>query len=225
MIVTIDGPAGAGKSSTARAVARRLGFRHLDSGAFYRAITWAALRAGIPPDEWTRLDVDSLGALAVSASPDDGGYRYFVGARDVTEEIRSPEVDAHVSRMASIPAVRDWLLGQLRAAASAGDLVTDGRDMGTVVFPDADIKVFLTADPVARARRRLAQRGENDPSREQIEEEVRKLLDRDRQDSGRATAPLRKPEGAVLLDTSALTLEQQVEVVADLIRARRFSGT
>ncbi|HWV56400.1 MAG TPA: (d)CMP kinase, partial [Longimicrobiales bacterium] len=144
---------------------------------------------------------------------------------DVTEEIRSPEVDTHVSRTASIPAVRDWLLGQLRAAASAGDLVTDGRDMGTVVFPDADIKVFLTADPVARARRRLAQRGENDPSREQIEEEVRKLLDRDRQDSGRATAPLRQPEGAVILDTSALTLEQQVEVVADLIRARRFSGT
>ena len=221
MIVTIDGPAGAGKSSTARAIARRLGFRHLDSGAFYRAITYAALHAGIPQEDWITLDSQRLDALAVSARPSDGGYRYFMRDTDITDEIRSPDVDAHVSRMASVPAVRDWLLEQLRAAGRSGDLVTDGRDMGTVVFPEAEIKVFLTADPVARARRRLGERGHAHPSQEELQSEVRRLLDRDRQDSARATAPLRRPDGAHLLDTSALTLEQQVEIVADLIRARR----
>lgn len=221
MIVTIDGPAGAGKSSTARAVARRLGFRHLDSGAFYRAITYAALRAGIPAEAWPSLDPARLDALGVASRPTDGGYDFYMGGARITAEIRSPEVDAHVSRMASVPAVRDWLFGQLRAAAQGGDLVADGRDMGTVVFPDAELKIFLTADPETRARRRLAQRGEHAPGEERVREEARRLLERDRLDAEREAAPLRRADDAVLLDTSSLTLEEQVERVVELIRARR----
>src|SRR5690606_9809465 len=151
----IDGPAGSGKSSTARAIAQRLGFRHLDSGAFYRALTLAALRAGIPVERWEQLEADDLDRLDVRGVAGAGGFRMLIRGVDAGDAIRAPEVNAHVSTMARVPAVRAWLLGRLRAAAVGVDLVSDGRDVGTVVFPGADLKIFLVADPRERARRRL----------------------------------------------------------------------
>jgi cytidylate kinase len=224
VIVTIDGPAGSGKSSTARAVARRLGFRHLDSGAFYRALTYAALRAGIAPDDWDALTADELTRFAIRAVPAAEGYRLCAGDEDVTDRIRSPEVNAHVSRMARVPAVRAWLLGRLRGAAECVDLVTDGRDMGTVVFPRADLKVFLTADPSVRARRRLLEQGVGEPSPADLALEVDRLAIRDRIDSEREVAPLRRPPDAFDVDTTGLTLEEQVAVIVDRVRQLRDAG-
>jgi cytidylate kinase len=224
MIVTIDGPAGSGKSSTARAVARRLGFRHLDSGAFYRAVTYAALESGIPPSHWPELTTDALSGFRISARPAEDGFRLFRGDDDITERIRSPEVNAHVSLMARVPAVRHWLLDRLRNAAQTTDLVADGRDMGTVVFPQAEVKVFLVADPAVRARRRLAEQGHAHPDASLITDESRRLQERDRIDSERATAPLRRAPDAVDIDTTRLAFDEQVERVVQLVRDRRHSG-
>ncbi len=221
MIITIDGPAGSGKSTTARAVAQRLGFRHLDSGAFYRALTFAAQRAGIPEERWPELDSAALDALAVRGRPADGGWRLWAGSEDITDRLRSPEVNAAVSPMARVPAVRAWLFGQLRSAGEGADLVTDGRDMGTVVFPDAELKVFLVAEPRERARRRLLERGVGTPTAAELEAETTRLLERDRIDSEREVAPLMRPADAVVLDTTRLAFEEQVEEVVRLARARR----
>jgi CMP/dCMP kinase len=220
MIIAIDGPAGSGKSSTARAVSRRLGFRHLDSGAFYRAITWAALQARIPADGWESLTPAQLDALHVAGRPGDGGFTLQVGGRDVTDEIRAPEVNAAVSAMARVPAVRDWLLQTLRDAARGTDLVADGRDIGTVVFPEAELKVFLVADPAERARRRLLQMGLTaDPAA--VSAEVARIQERDRTDSSREVAPLRPADDALTLDTTTLTFDEQVETIVGWARSLR----
>ncbi len=225
MIITIDGPAGSGKSTTARAVARRLGFRHLDSGAFYRAITLAALRQGIPADEWPALGPERLDAFSIEARPAELGFELFIGEECVADAIRAADVTANVSRMARIPAIRDWLFGRLRAAATRTSLVTDGRDMGTVVFPEADLKIYLTADLPTRARRRLAEHGASDPSPDALEAEERRLAERDRRDSEREVAPLRPADDAVLVDTSALTFDEQVDRIVTLIRRHASPDT
>ncbi len=219
MIIAIDGPAGSGKSSTARAVARRLGFRHLDSGAFYRALTHVALDDGIPTTEWPELTAEELDGLEISARPDGDGFHLYRGERDITDELRRPEVNAHVSEMARVPAVRDWLLAHLRDAARGSDVVVDGRDIGTVVFPEAELKVFLVADPEVRARRRLAEYGVTDPSTAELSAEVERLLQRDRIDSEREAAPLREPADAVRVDTSHLEFEEQVGKIVEFVRA------
>lgn len=224
IIVALDGPAGSGKSSTAREAARRLGYRHLDSGAFYRALTLAALRAGIDPEGWEALDEEALEGLGVEAVPAERGYRMRVGGEDAGDAIRSPEVNAHVSRMAAVPAVRAWLLGALREAGRRGGLVADGRDIGTVVFPDADLKVFLVCDPCERARRRLRERGVEAPTQAEVDAEAERLQGRDALDSGRAVAPLRRADDAVDLDTTALGFEEQVERVVRLARERGARG-
>ena len=220
MIIAIDGPAGSGKSSTAKAVARKLGFRHLDSGAFYRAITHAALQRAIPVAAWPALDASVLDSFAVSAEPSGEGFLFRVAGEDVTNEIRSPEVNAHVSQMAAIPAVREWLMDQLRAVGAASSVVSDGRDIGTVVFPDADLKVFLVAQSDVRARRRLAETGNDSPSPEELQNEVDRLGKRDRADSSRETAPLRQAEDAIVIDTSELTFEEQVDRIVELAQQR-----
>jgi cytidylate kinase len=220
MIIAIDGPAASGKSSTARAVAQELGLKHLDSGAFYRAVTHAALHSGVPVADWHTLDAAALDAFRISAEPMGTGFRMLLAGRDVSEEIRAADVTAHVSAMARVPSVRAWLLGRLRAAARQGSLVADGRDIGTVVFPDADLKIFLVAEPAARARRRLAQMGL--PLDEaSITEEVRRIEERDRTDSSRDIAPLKQAEDAIRVDTTDLTFEQQVRRIVDLARARQ----
>lgn len=220
MIIAIDGPAGSGKSSTAKAVARRLGFRHLDSGAFYRALTHVALMEKMPPQEWKSLTKEELDGLAVSARPADEGFRLFRQDTDITTELRRPEVNAHVSEMARVPAVRDWLLEHLRTAARGSNIVADGRDIGTVVFPNAELKVFLVAAPEVRARRRLAEFGHADPSPEELVAETERLLARDRIDSEREVAPLRAAHDAVRIDTTHLEFEEQVSEIVDLAAAR-----
>ncbi len=220
IIIALDGPAGSGKSSTARAVAARLGYRHLDSGAFYRALTLAALRAGIPAERWDALTAAELDALGVEPVAEPGGYRMTLDGEDVSVAIRSGEVNAHVSRMAAVPAVRGWLMGALREAGARGGLVADGRDIGTVVFPDAELKAYLVADPEERARRRLREQGSSDLSDESVREEARRLVGRDEIDSGRAVAPLAEAADAVRIDTTALSFEAQVEAVVRLAKER-----
>ncbi|HEX2079164.1 MAG TPA: (d)CMP kinase [Longimicrobium sp.] len=220
IIIALDGPAGSGKSSTARAVAARLGYRHLDSGAFYRAITYAALRAGIPPDAWAHLTHEQLDRLDVHGRPADRAYRMTVAGEDVGAELRSPEVNAHVSRMAAVPAVREWLMDALRESGARGGLVADGRDIGTVVFPDAELKAYLIADAEERARRRLLERGVFDASLEEVRAEAALLQGRDALDSTRETAPLRQAEDAVVIDTTGLTFDEQVDRIVSLARER-----
>ena len=221
MIVAIDGPAGSGKSSTAREVARRLDFVHVDSGAFYRALTYALMADGVPSSAWDGLTADDLDNLRVTGERGDGGLRMRVGGTVVGDELRTPEVNAQVSHVARIPAVRSWLLGRLRDLAGGEDVVVDGRDIGTVVFPDAPLKIFLVADPEVRARRRLLEQGVDQPERQTLLDEIERLMGRDRQDAGREVAPLAAAEDAVRVDTTALSFDEQVEAILQLATARR----
>jgi len=216
-IVTLDGPAGAGKSTTAKAVAKRLGLRHLDSGALYRALTFALLEAGVPEARWPDLSVDELRALRVSLRGNDGGYQVLVGSRPVDAELRTAEVTRRVAALARIPSVRACLLELQRSAGREGGLVADGRDMGTVVFPDADVKVFLVADLEERARRRLLQEGAPvDP--EAVAATAAAIARRDEQDAGRELSPLKRPDGALEIDTTRLSFSAQVDAIVDTVR-------
>jgi cytidylate kinase len=214
MIVTIDGPAGAGKSTAARALARRLGFDFLDTGAMYRAVALAVLRAQIDPSDEVAL-APLLASLQLEMPPG----RVVLAGEDVTGLIRTPEVTAASSVVAVLPAVRRRLVELQRASAAGRNMVCEGRDQGTVVFPDAGCKFFLTADPEERLRRRqceLAGRGETvdlDALRRAQEE-------RDTRDSGRALAPLRPADDAVVLDSTVLSAEQVVERMEQEVRRR-----
>ncbi len=212
-VIVIDGPAGSGKSTTARMVARRLRCRHLDSGALYRALTVALLESGRPPDAWPALTESDLNAYPVRLVPAGASFRIELGARTLTSELRSPEVDAHVSAVARLRSVRVWLLERQRQAGAEGSLVADGRDMGTVVFPDADVKIFLVADLAERARRRLLQTGRDPVRRQEIAAEAARLRARDQLDTERGIAPLRKAPDAVEIDGTRLSVEDQVDAV------------
>lgn len=222
VVITIDGPAGAGKSTTAKAVAERLGYRHLDSGALYRGVTWAINKkqgeAGVLK-ELSRKEIDSLG-LSVDWSP-EGIHIVQHGQRVPDSELRSPQVTARVSEVAAWPGVRSWLLQIQRDAGNVGGLVADGRDMGTVVFPQAEVKVFLEANVEERARRRLGDKGLATPTEEDLSDEALRLSTRDTLDSEREVAPLRAAEDAVHLDTSELAFDEQVQRVIDLVAAKR----
>ena len=208
-VVTIDGPAGSGKSTTAKEVARRLGFRHLDSGALYRAATVAVVRADIPEGEWDALDREALTQLELELAPTEEEFLVLVGGEDLGEELRSGET----TRLAPLLARNRWVrqnLGELqRSALFFGDLVVDGRDIGTVVFPNAGLKVFLTASLEERSRRRLLQKGEL-LDEKSIREEALRISERDQTDTDRAVAPLRRPAGALEIDTTELSFEIQV---------------
>jgi len=209
-LVTLDGPAGVGKSTTARAVAGALGYRYLDSGALYRAVTFALLQSGVPDAEWEGLTAAELDGLGVEVRPRGPSVEIRCGDCVLEEELRTEEVTRHVPTVAQVPAVRSWLYRAQRSAASEGRLVADGRDMGTVVFPEARAKVFLTADVTERARRRLGDRGVQDPVQDQVRQEAERLGARDRTDENREVAPLRVPDGALVLDTTDLTFAEQV---------------
>jgi len=222
-VVTLDGPAGSGKSTTARAVAERLGFLHLDSGALYRAVTLALLEGagsgkGRPEAAWDDVTVAELEAFDISLERDGGGFRVRVGRQYPEAQLRTPEVTERVSRVAKIPSVREWLLAAQRRTGLEGGVVADGRDMGTVVFPEAEVKVFLVADLEERARRRLAETLGDEAEREMVEAEARRLASRDREDAERIVAPLRPAPDAVELDTTDLTFEEQVERVVERVR-------
>jgi cytidylate kinase len=221
-VVAIDGPAASGKSSTAHWVAERLGFRHVDSGALYRAVTAAQLRTGEEAEGWSEdavLQVAPRVALQLGA----GSFLPTLDGVPVEEEIRGTEVTRHVSRVAQMPAVREWVNARVREAASRSDIVVDGRDMGTAVFPEADLKVFLVADPWERARRRLIQRLQRSPVEAEVAEETERIVRRDAQDATQTV----QAKDAVLIDTTYLTQEEQVERIVALVRAvnQRRSGT
>jgi cytidylate kinase len=228
-VIAIDGPAASGKSSTAGMVAERLGWAHLDSGALYRALTLAALdnlgEAGRREGEqWPAQHVlDLADRLPVRLVLVGKRFRPEVAGADVEEAIRSERVTRSVSIMATIPEVRTWVnTWQRRVVGSQDGVVVDGRDIGTVVFPEAPLKIFLTATPDERARRRLFQRGQA-VDVELVRRESQALAARDAADSNRRVAPLKPARDAVLLDTTALTLEQQVAHVVELARLR-FPG-
>jgi len=223
-VIAVDGPAASGKSSTAQAVARQLGWAHLDSGALYRAITLAALdNIGAP--QGTAWPPQRLVALAedlpVRLVLVDDVFRPEVAGVGVDEAIRSERVTRRVSEVAAIPEVRGWVNTRQREAVRLhpAGVVVDGRDIGTVVFPEAPVKIFLTASPEERARRRLAQRGGTVNPKE-LTREAAALAARDEADSSRPIAPLRPARDAVLLDTTALSLDEQVARVVALARAR-----
>jgi CMP/dCMP kinase len=229
-VIAIDGPAASGKSSTAAFVAERLGWAHLDSGALYRALTLAALDriadglapggAGWPVQRILAL-ADELPVRLVLAG---SAFRPEVAGVDVEQAIRSARVTANVSAVAALPAVRTWVNARQQEAVHAhpDGVVVDGRDIGTVVFPDAPLKVFLTATPEERARRRLSQRGQPlDEAR--VARESAELAARDHADATRPVAPLRAADDAVLLDSTRLSLAEQVDQVVALAR-QRFPG-
>ena len=214
MIIAIDGPAASGKSSTAAWVAQRLGFRHIDSGALYRAATYAAIANGAP-DDMSSSHVLAA-ATGIGLAPEGGEFAPVRDGHAFGEEIRGLEVTRHVSRVAAMPPVRDWVNARVRDAAVGHDVVVDGRDIGTVVFPDADLKIFLVADPWERARRRLVQRLSRRPSDEEIAAETELLVQRDARDATQTVQAL----DAVLIDTTALTQAEQVDRIVALARAK-----
>ncbi|MDE0898036.1 MAG: (d)CMP kinase [Longimicrobiales bacterium] len=212
-IVTLDGPAGSGKSTTAKAVAARLGFRHLDSGALYRALTLALLESEVPESDWDGLSEEEMRALDVSVTPTDSGFDVVVSGRVVHTELRTHEVTSRVAHLASLAPTRACLMTLQRSAGEHGDLVADGRDMGSVVFPGAEVKVYLVADLAERARRRLRDQGVKEPSDDDVTTQSSSIAERDRHDSERKHSPLRMPEGAHLLDTTRLSFAEQVESI------------
>lgn len=226
-VIAIDGPSASGKSSTARAVAEALGFAHLDSGALYRGVTLVALREaarrGRPgEDPLSLLNPETILRTAedrgLMLQPDGAGFAAYLQGEPVDAAIRAPDVTARVSAVSAVPVIREWVNTRLRAMVRAGrQVVVDGRDIGTVVFPDAELKIFLTATAETRAGRRVTQRGLNeDPAR--LEAEVEALAARDQADSTRQVAPLRPAEDAVLLDTTTMRFTEQVEAIVALAR-------
>ena len=208
----MDGPSGSGKSSTSRGVARRLGLRYLDTGAMFRAITWWMLQHDVDVNDAAAVASHSHHPVLVSGT-DPEAPTITVDGKDVAGPIRSPEVTAAVSAVSAVPEVRARLLQDQRTIIGAGGIVVEGRDIGTVVAPDAAVKVYLTADPEARAERRTAEMAGTDVTATRED-----LLRRDRYDSGRATAPLAMAEGAHHIDTTPYTLDEVIEQVVALVQ-------
>lgn len=220
VILAVDGPAGSGKSSVCRGVAQRAGLRYLDTGAMYRAMTWAVLDAGVDPE-----DADAVRAVAerttITSTTDPAHPRVFVGDVDVSEPIRGEEVTAAVSAVSAVPQVRELLVHLQRAeveqaTADGVGIVVEGRDIGSVVLPDADLKIFLTADPAERARRRAAER-QSVMSATVVDATKEAIIERDRKDASRAVSPLTRADDAVEIDTTTLTLDDVIQTVLDRI--------
>lgn len=215
--VAIDGPAGAGKSTIARAAASSLGFIYVDTGALYRSIGLNALRKGVDLAD-TKAIENSLEGLKVELSFDEQGAQIvLLNGEDVSSLIRTPEVSMSASKVSAVPAVRAFLLDLQRNMAKTQSVIMDGRDIGTVVLPDAEVKIFLTASPEIRAKRRfdeLIQKGQQ----VKYEDVLADVIERDYNDSHREIAPLKPAEDSVLADTSGLTLEESIELIINIIK-------
>lgn len=210
-VIAIDGGAGTGKTTSAARVADRLGFCYLDSGAVYRAIALALLEGGVESEDDPRVDA-AAAAAPIVIRPEPRTFRVLLAGRDLGQELRAPRIGSLASRIAVRPAVRARVGELLRAAAGLGPLVVEGRDIGTVVFPDAVLKVFLTASLPVRADRRRGDL-ERQGIQATAEEVARDLAERDQRDSTRADAPLRRPDGALEIDTSACGIDDQVDAI------------
>lgn len=217
--IAVDGPSGAGKSTMARKIAQALGYLYVDTGAIYRTLGLFALRQGVSPD-----DAQAVAALLPQAGirmscGEDGVQRMYLNGEDVTGDIRVPEVSAAASHVSAYPPVRAFLLDMQRELAKSGNVIMDGRDIGTVVLPDADVKIFLTASAEDRARRRLAELLERG---EQVgfEAVLSDIVERDRRDSTRAVSPLRPAEDSILVDTTDKSLEESFAVLLRTIREK-----
>jgi cytidylate kinase len=226
-VIAIDGPSASGKSTTARAVAEALGFAHLDSGSLYRGVTLVAIREAARRERAGEDPLTVVGPEAILRAaedrglmlqPDGAGFAAYLEGEPVDQIIRDADVTARVSAVSAVPVIREWINSRLRAMVRAGrDVVVDGRDIGTVVFPDAELKIFLTATPEARAGRRINQRGNPvDPTG--LETEAAALAARDQADSTRAVAPLKAAPDAVPLDTTAMAFPEQVRFIVELAR-------
>lgn len=216
--VAIDGPSGAGKSTVARAAAAQLGYVYVDTGAMYRTIGLAVCRRGIPGEDTEGIR-SVLPDVRVGITYENGAQHVLLNGEDVSSEIRTPEIAYYASRVSAVPEVREFLLNTQRDMAKNGNILMDGRDIGTVILPDAPVKIFLTASAESRAERRykeLAEKGQQVT----MESVLHDINERDRQDMNRAIAPLRQAEDAVLLDTSALTLEESIASVLRIIREK-----
>ncbi|MPM52906.1 Cytidylate kinase [bioreactor metagenome] len=216
--IAIDGPSGAGKSTIAKEVAQRLGFTYVDTGAIYRAIGLYVFRRGIDPSDEASI-LPLLPQIQIKITQEQDGQHIFLGDEDVSAEIRRHEMSHYASAVSAIAKVREFLLDTQRRLAADHNCIMDGRDIGTVVLPDADLKIFLTADPKDRAARRqiqLSEKGIEMP----YEQVLKDLIERDQRDSTREAAPLRQAPGAILLDTTGNTKAQSVNLVEKLIREK-----
>ena len=218
VIVAIDGPSGAGKSSLTKLLARRLGYIHIDTGAMFRAVALMAKRAGIASEDDAKLSELCRG-LTITFSRDGESCRVLVNGEDVSSAIRSEEIGLLTSLISARKPVRDALLAMQRGMGAAGGVILEGRDIGTVVFPDAEVKFFLSASAEERGRRRyleLSERGE----KVTLEETIEKVVCRDQQDEGRKHAPLRRAEDAVSIDSTALSIDEVLELMERTVRQR-----
>jgi cytidylate kinase len=218
IVIAIDGPAAAGKSSTARLVAGKLGYLHIDTGAMYRAMTLKALRSGVDIE-----NVKAIEALAetsrIQLERNANFPRVLLDGEDVTEEIRRPEVDRAVSAVSSYGGVREVMVRLQREMGSRGGIVLEGRDIGTVVFPDAELKIYMVANVDERARRRQKEL-EEQGIETNLDSLVQDIIQRDEKDSSRSLSPLRRADDAVVLDTSTMTIMQQVEFIVEKAKER-----
>lgn len=220
MVIAIDGPSASGKSTTARAVARALGYLYVDTGAMYRAVAWKALKEGLLLSDYSAV-ADFLGRTSVECRAAEGSFRLVLDGRELSSELRSPEVSSMASKVAALPLVRSWMVAKQQEIARKGaGVVMEGRDIGTVVLPDADLKVYLDASSGERASRRWKEERAKGEPRQPAEVEL-EMRERDRRDMTREHSPLEKAPGAVVIDTTHLSVEGQVERVLE--EARRIA--
>ena len=215
--VAIDGPASSGKSTVAKIIAKRFGYVYCDTGAMYRSVTWAALENGIGVSDTKRV-IDLARRIKITFEPGQPDQRVFVDGHEVTKDIRTEKIAANVSAVAAIPEVRAQMVEQQRQIAQAGGIVMDGRDIGTTVLPDAQIKVFLVASAHERARRRYEENLQKGLATQSLDELEAAIKLRDQKDSTRKVSPLTQAKDAILIDTTSLTIDQVVDEISALIK-------